>query len=431
MKKGALLTAAVLLAGASAGCGSQANDTQQGANGQPGGQEQVELRLLWWGSQDRHDLTLKAVKLFEQKHPNIKVTSEYSGFDNYWDKLSVQVSGGSAPDVMQMSFAYLSDYANRNTLMDLNNPDINLKDISENILSTGKVGDKLYAIPSGITSKSYVYDSAMLEKAGVKMPERMTWDDLASIAKQVSDKLGNGVFGLPDDSGTSEMLQYYMRQKGMDLFKDGKLGFTKDALVDYFTFWDSLRKSGATSSAEVSASYAEAPVEKHPIITGKTAFAHSSANQYSTLAGLANRPLTMTMMPTGGTKEGNWLTPSMYWSAYSKTKHPKEAAMLVDFLVNDEDAGKILVANRGVPVSAKIRTLLTPQLSEDDKKQFAFIDQVTNASSPADVLEPKGAGEIRKLLVTTSQEISFKKKTIDQGAQEFMNKANDILTKMK
>jgi ABC-type glycerol-3-phosphate transport system substrate-binding protein len=32
----------------------------------------VELRFAWWGSQDRHDRTIKAIQLFEQKNPGYK-----------------------------------------------------------------------------------------------------------------------------------------------------------------------------------------------------------------------------------------------------------------------------------------------------------------------------------------------------------------------
>ena len=31
----------------------------------------VELRVAWWGSQDRHNRTIKASELFQKKHPNI------------------------------------------------------------------------------------------------------------------------------------------------------------------------------------------------------------------------------------------------------------------------------------------------------------------------------------------------------------------------
>lgn len=418
-----------------AGCSTKndsapSNSSAPSATSKPA--EKVELRMLWWGSQDRHDLTMKVIKLFEEKNPNIKVTPEYSGFDGYWDKLSVQVGGGSAPDVIQMSTAYINDYVNRQSLLPLDGTSIKLTDIDESTLSTGKLNGKLYAIPAGISSQAYVYDPAILAKAGVKLPERMTWDDLAAAAKQITEKLGKDMIGITNDSGSPEMLSFFIRQKGMEFFKDGKLGFTAEALTEYFNFWEKLRKEGATSTPEQTASFFGAPLEKYPIVTGKTPFALLSSNQIGSMSTLANRPLEMTFIPkANGGKDADYVSPSMYWSIYAKTKYPKEAALLTDFLLNDPEAGKILGANRGVPVSSKVRDALQPQLSDVDKKQFDFVSKVTKVAKPINIIDPKGAGEVRQLLGTTSQEIQFGKKTPEQGAKEFIEKANSILDKMK
>ena len=40
----------------------------------------AELRVAWWGSQDRHNRTIKAIELFQKKYPNIKVTYEFAGW---------------------------------------------------------------------------------------------------------------------------------------------------------------------------------------------------------------------------------------------------------------------------------------------------------------------------------------------------------------
>ena len=36
------------------------------------GDEEVDLRMAWWGSQDRHDRTIKAIELYESLHPNVR-----------------------------------------------------------------------------------------------------------------------------------------------------------------------------------------------------------------------------------------------------------------------------------------------------------------------------------------------------------------------
>ena len=53
----------------------------------------VELRVAWWGSQDRHNRTIKAIELFQKKYPNIKVTYEFAGWGDYWTKMTTQAAG--------------------------------------------------------------------------------------------------------------------------------------------------------------------------------------------------------------------------------------------------------------------------------------------------------------------------------------------------
>lgn len=429
-----LIVTGLFLTTALTGCSSknEASGSAPSSNAAGNNTEKVQLNMLWWGSQSRHDITQKVIDLFEQKHPNIQITPEYSGFDGYYDKLSVRVSGGSAPDIIQMSVAYVNDYVNRQVLLDLDNVGINLNDVDKGTLSTGQMNGKLYALPTGIATNTYIYDPAMLEKAGVKIPDYMTWDDFAKITKQVSDKLGNGIFGAPDESGTWATLEFFLRQRGMARFTDGKLGFTKEALTDYFKFWSDLRKSGAVSSASVTASLATAPLEKNPLITGKTPFTFLDSNQFAALANLAKRPLAMTFIPkTDGGKEGSFLTPPMYWSINSKSKHPKEAAELLDFMTNDPEACKILGIDRGVPISGKIRSQLEAQANDLEKKQYEFVDKISKIAPPINVIQPNGAGEVRNLFASTAQEVQFDKKTPEQAASEFVDKATAILAKAK
>ncbi|RAV12493.1 ABC transporter substrate-binding protein [Paenibacillus contaminans] len=433
---------AVVFAGCSGGASPDASavpgasaDNKGGASpeAKDGGKtEQTELRILWWGSQDRHDMTLKVLDLFQKKYPNIKVTPEFTGWDGYWDKLSVQISGGNAPDVIQMSYAYLSDYVNRQAMLDLTGQGIGFDGIEDSTLSTGKLNGKLYAVPAGISSYAMLYDPAMLEKANIKLPEQPTWDDYEKMGQQIKDKLGREGIVLMDESGNIDILNLYVRQKGMAFFSGNKLGFTEQALTEYFNYWTKLRKAGTVASGALTASFAGGTIEKSPIVTGKTPFTMFSMNQYVSYFGMANRPLELALTPRQPDgKEANYLIPSMYWSVYSKSKHTKEAAMLIDFLTNDVEAGKIQGVNRGVPISSKIRDAIKPQLSETDKKQIAYIDKITKIAVPADVIEPKGAAEVRNLLVSVTQEMQFDKKTPEQAAQDFIKKANDILEKAK
>ena len=63
--------------------------------------ETIELRVAWWGSQDRHNRTLGAIELFEKKYPDIRVEAEFSSWNGYWERIAAQAAGGNLPDVFQ------------------------------------------------------------------------------------------------------------------------------------------------------------------------------------------------------------------------------------------------------------------------------------------------------------------------------------------
>src|SRR6266545_6494876 len=75
-------------ASGTAASGSQgAPATTQAQSGAAAGGE-IQMRMAWWGSKDRHDRTIKVIDLSQKENPNVKITYEFSAFDDYWTKLT-------------------------------------------------------------------------------------------------------------------------------------------------------------------------------------------------------------------------------------------------------------------------------------------------------------------------------------------------------
>lgn len=390
--------------------------------------EEVELRIMWWGTQDRHDITVKALELFEQKYPHIKVKPEFSGFDGYFDKLNVQVSGGNAPDLFQTTYQFMSDFASRGSLLDLGTVELNLADVDQGTQEIGLYEGKMMMLPAGINASAFAIDPALYEKAGITLKNRYTWEEFAEVSQKVSQQLGKGSYGTPDYMNNPDILTYFMRQKGKAFYNGNALGFEKADLVEFFTYWDNMRKSGAAPTAEMTASVTSGELEKQLIVTGNSPVTVVGSNQLGSMETLSNRKLQMMLWPTmEGGKEGHYISAGISWSIYAKSEHPKEAALLLDFLTNDLDAAAILGATRGVPISSKVREAMSSSLSETDQKQFAFIDSLSKIATPFNPNQPAGASEIKSLLENISQQIQFEKKSIDAAADEFITKASAIL----
>ena len=104
--------AGALAAGSLTGCsgGNQTaapkesgNETTAQAGKTAGKQEKVTLRFAWWGDEGRHQATLKAIELYMDRNPNVTIEAEYGGFDGYQQKISTQLAGQTAPDIIQLN----------------------------------------------------------------------------------------------------------------------------------------------------------------------------------------------------------------------------------------------------------------------------------------------------------------------------------------
>ncbi|MDF2923067.1 MAG: hypothetical protein K0R57_1981 [Paenibacillaceae bacterium] len=429
-KAGAAVVLAISLLAAGCSGGAKENESGKSSPGTSEPGKKVELRMAWWGTKDRHEMTEKVLRLFEEKNPNIKVTAEYSGFDGYFEKLNVQLAGKTAPDLFQMTLPNVNDYSSRGAIQDLAALGIQLDGVSDSIKSIGVINGKMYAVPTGINSPTLMYDPEMYTKAGVTAPERFNWDDYAAAAKQITQKLGSGSYGSPDFSTYIDMFSYFTRQKGQSLYKGTELGFTKETVAEYWQYWDKLRKEGSVPPADVSASTLQQELEKQLIHKGKIPLMAAHSNQFSSVEGMAKRSLKMMMWPslTGG-EEGAYVSASVFWSVNAESKNAKETTQLLNFIMNDPEATKILGSNRGVPISQKVRDAISSSLSEQDKAQFSYIEQASKVAKPFDLSTPKGATEVDKLFSVKSQEVQFAKKSVEENAEAFVKEAAEILKK--
>ncbi|MFH5186840.1 extracellular solute-binding protein [Paenibacillus sp. TAB 01] len=105
IKRWGLLSVTALTAVSLAACGAAPKaESGSAAGGAAAGSadKPVKLRIVWWGSQARHDATLKALDAYTKKHPNVTFEPEFSGFDGYADKLATQAAAKNAPDIIQI-----------------------------------------------------------------------------------------------------------------------------------------------------------------------------------------------------------------------------------------------------------------------------------------------------------------------------------------
>src|SRR5512145_438719 len=62
----------------------------------------AEIRMGWWGNDDRAARTLQVIELFQQAYPDIKVVGEPNGGTaDHFQIIDTQLAGKNAPDIIQ------------------------------------------------------------------------------------------------------------------------------------------------------------------------------------------------------------------------------------------------------------------------------------------------------------------------------------------
>ncbi len=127
--------------------------------------------MLFWGGQARADRTYGVTDLYTKGVRHRRIEGEFSAFGDYWPKLATQVAGGNSPDLIQMDYRYIVEYATRNSIAPLGRVRRRRPrsvDFDADQLEGGKVDGKLPGISLGANSAANILNVAAFEEAGVE-----------------------------------------------------------------------------------------------------------------------------------------------------------------------------------------------------------------------------------------------------------------------
>jgi multiple sugar transport system substrate-binding protein len=423
----AALGLGVPAAAALAACGSSSDNGSAGGKVVPDETGPVELSVFWWGAQARADITSNVLKLYTSKHPNVTFKQQWQGNAGYYDKLATMAAGGTAPDLFQIDDNGLSDYTVRGVTLDLKpylGNKITVDKFPTSLQNSGAVKGKVGGIAAAENTPAMFYDKTAVTALGLTVPTvGMSWDDLVSWAAQVHDKSAGKLIGTMDPSADYKAFQVWLRQKGKDLYTaDGKFGFAVDDLTAWFQFWAAAAGRNATPPADITHTADGGDVAKQIVETKQGATSFLWSNQLSALQAGTDHELGMVTYP--GDPKGQWARASMYWSGYSGTKHAVTVANVINFLVNDPDAGKILGAERGLAPNLDVRSSVNSTLKAADQVSVKFETDLASKFGATPPVPPKGHTQVKTLLVTAAESVQYKKAAPSAAAASFLTAAN-------
>lgn len=401
--------------------------------------QENRLRLLFWGGQARADRTYKATDLYAAANPGTVFDGEFMAFADYWPKLGTQVAGGNAPDIIQMDYRYIVEYATRNSIAPLDDfvgKELDLSDFDQDQLEGGKVNGKLYGISLGANSVAVIVNKTAFEEAGVPLPDQaLSYADLPALAEKW--KAGNKRAGMAlwsDGSGVEPALDNWLRSKGKGLYgADGQPLFDAADITEWFQLWADLRAAGVTVSAEDQALDATDAIENTMIILGKSPVTFANSNQLIAFQALSQDEFTMTNYPRykAGAGGGHYRKPSMFFSLGANSQKLSDGAKFINFFITDKDATTALGVERGIPCKASTRANIAPGLDAQSQVALNFVSNLGDLLGPLPPSPPAAAGEVSVALKTKSQEVAFGQQSPQDAGPAFFEQAVEILNRAK
>ena len=183
-----LLLAAGLLVISIAGC---SNDRQtKDANG-------VITLEFWNGFTGPDGKTMeKIVTQFNAEHKDIQVHMQIIPWSTYYDKVTLGLAYGGAPDVFILHTDRLPEYADSSAISCVDdliaNGDLDPNDFMERPWAAARWKDRMYAIPLDCHPQGLYYNVELFRRAGIKKPPTNLEEFIEAGKRLTIDKNGDG-----------------------------------------------------------------------------------------------------------------------------------------------------------------------------------------------------------------------------------------------
>ncbi|MBI9048758.1 MAG: extracellular solute-binding protein [Anaerolineaceae bacterium] len=386
----------------------------------------AELRMGWWGNDDRAERTMKVIELFQAAYPEITVIGEPNGgAGDHFQIVDTQLAADNAPDIIQFGGNWpdyaqylepLNGYLGKQLMIDT--PE--MFDQTALIPPTDANGD-LYAVSLGTNTLVLAYNKTMIEAAGVALPaDNMTWDELFAYGQELKANLPDGVSPFVDNStNQANYLSYYYQQQGTPLWTlddGGKSYATVESAKGWLQLWADMRADGLIPDADTTATYAESGADSSALVAGKAAVGLIWSNQIAAYQAAMTDELGATTLPKGGEK-AYVIQMSQYLGVSNSSANLEAATLFVNFFVTSPEAGAVLETNRGVPSSPVVRQAISGQSSATDAAVYRIYDAVADRTVPQGPNLPNDQEFVNELLLI-GQAVGYEMSTVDQAAAD-------------
>lgn len=413
--------------------------TQEQAQSAQAEGEGTSLRIAWWGSQERHNATIEVLDAYAQEN-NTDFSYEYTSWTSYFENLATQAVGNNLPDIIQMSTTDIINFSQNGQIIDLqpyvDNGTIDTSNMEADSLNGGMVNGQLAGLTTGVNTVTVTYNKEIFDQANVEYPsDEWTWQEFLETARTIYDATGIQT-EIPFLSEARWAVEAMVRSYGYAFFsEDGtSLPWAEDekvtaGLVKTIDAIYAGVQEGYLVDPEVQVAWST--TEDSYIAQGKAAMSLLLSNYYTTYSSALGQELGMAMLPTmeDGSQSGMYLNSNMYWCISANCEDPQAAAQVVNYLINNEDAAKVIGVDRGISLSSAVRDMLagsadTDAYTRNTLDYVSRVSAVVNSTNPAD---PVNSAEAISVLKNNYIAVMYGEMTAEDCIADFISQSQSIL----
>ncbi len=406
-----------------AGCGSSAANSS----------DDIVLSFAWWGGDERQVATLKAVDLYNETHEGVTIEPEYYSYDGMNEKFPIMMVGGTEPDIMQVNYAWVYQFAGENgdgfyNLNELSD-ELGLENWNQEDLDVFTINGNLQAIPQGFNTAYYGYNKDVLEEAGIETPS--TWDEVFEYNEELRNIMGDDYYLLGGIGGPNNqwimmtMVDYISQETGKEFIVDKKVNFTVEELTMGFDFVQKLFDENVIPPIDSDSRYYNS--ENPNFINGN----YVGVMQWnsSILNYVANLPegndLVIGDFISNQDEKKVMVQPSMGFAISKSCEYPEEAAEFLNWMQTDPEALDILGAERGVPANTVAYSYLidTGGITDNMMEMKDMMENTDTVQKSPYYEEPN----VREAFLTVMDEFMYGELTSEEAAQRMIADVNTAL----
>ena len=231
------------------------------------------------------------------------------------------------------------------------------------------------------------------------------------------------------------LMVYYLESVyGKAWVEDGKLQYSEDEIKKGLEFIQSLEDSHVTPSIKTITGDGADSLDKNPKWMNGTYAGifewDSSASKFQKALADGQEFVVGDYFADMGKNKGGYSKVSLGFAISETCQHPKEAAMLLNFLLNEDEGTSIMASERGIPLSkaalenCKEKNILNSTVAEANGKVLSWVSYPLDPKFEAASLKSTDG-----VYYDVMAGLSYKEYTVDKAAAALISGINEELSK--